>query len=267
MASVALGKLSIHYSDAGRGPAVLLLHAFPLHREMWLPQVEALAGQYRVIALDARGLGQSRPAPESLTMELYADDAAAVLDHLGINKVVVAGLSMGGYAALAFAKRHRTRLGGLVLADTRATADSDEGRAGRLAFIDQAAKFGMDWVATEMLPKLQRQQPLPHVEAELRRLIRTNTVLGVAAAQRGMARRADATQDLSAIACPTLVMVGEEDRLTPPAMAQELATAIPNAKLITLSGAGHVANLEDPARFNVALLDFLQALKSTPLPP
>ena len=257
MSSVTLGKLSLHYLDAGAGPAVLLLHAFPLHKEMWAPQLAALASKYRVVAPDARGMGMSRPLPEALTMELYADDAAAVLDHLGIDKVVVGGLSMGGYAALAFWKRHRSRVGGLILADTKAGADSDEARAGRESFAIAVLKNGLDWVANEMAPKLQRPQPIPSVDLELRRLIHDNLGMGVAAAQRGMARRADFTAELGKINVPTLVLVGEKDVLTPPAQAEALAQAIPNAKLVTIPDAGHIANLEDPAAFNVALLDFL----------
>jgi 3-oxoadipate enol-lactonase len=267
MPSVTLGKLSLHYLDAGAGPAVLLLHAFPLHKEMWTPQLGALASRYRVIAPDARGMGLSRPFPEALTMELYADDAAAVLDHVGIDKVIVGGLSMGGYAALAFWKRHRARVGGLILADTRATADTEEAKAARESFAVTALNNGIEWVIGEMITKLQRPQPLPAVDTELRRLIGDNLAMGAAAAQRGMARRADFTAELGKIAVPTLVIVGEDDALTPPAHAEALARAIPGAKLVKIPKAGHIANLEDPAAFNIALLDFLAAAKPERMPP
>ena len=267
MPSVALGKLSLQYTDVGNGPAVLLLHAFPLNKDMWAPQVGALASKYRVIAPDGRGLGLSRPIPEALTMELFADDAAAILDHLGVNKVVVGGLSMGGYAALAFWKRHRARVGGLILSDTRAGADTAEGKAGRESFAVAALKNGIDWVVTEMSPKLQRPEPLPAIDAEIRRLIHDNLTLGGAAAQRGMAQRADFTGLLPKIAVPTLVVVGEKDTLTPPAQAQAMASAIPNARLVQIPGAGHLTSLEDPTAFNAALIGFLTTLVPSRMPP
>ncbi|MBI5509206.1 MAG: alpha/beta fold hydrolase [Deltaproteobacteria bacterium] len=267
MANVALGKLSLSYLDAGRGPALLLFHAFPLHKEMWLPQVEALSAHYRVVAPDARGLGDSRPAPDVLTMEIMADDAAAVLDHLGVNKVVVCGLSMGGYGALAFWRRHRHRIGGLVLASTRAVADTDDARAGRETFARQALEHGIDWVLTEVQARLQRPVPIPAVATEIERIVRGNTVAGIAAAQRGMAARADSSALLAEIDCPALVIAADDDSYIAPEIPVQMAAQIKRAKVVRIAGAGHLSNLEQPLVFNEALSAFLTELRPERLPP
>jgi pimeloyl-ACP methyl ester carboxylesterase len=251
------------YRDTGSGggkEVVLLLHAFPLNGTMWSRQIAALEKRYRVIAPDYRGFGRSGLPPEALTMPFVAQDVRALLAHLRVERAVVAGLSMGGYVALELFRQAPTLFRGLALCDTKAGADSEEGAKGREGFAKNALEKGLRWVADEMLPKLLKPQPDATAVKEVRELIGQATPAGVAAAQRGMARRPDSTATLATIGCPTLVLVGEQDALTPPAEAEKLAAGIKGAKLVKLAGAGHLSNLESPDAFNTALLEFIGVL-------
>jgi pimeloyl-ACP methyl ester carboxylesterase len=257
-----LNGTDLHYRDAGArtSDVVLLLHAFPLHSGMWARLTQALEKRHRVVALDYRGLGQSKPSAEPSTMTLLAEDVRALLGHLRIERAAVAGLSMGGYLALELHRQAPALFRGLALCDTRAGADSEEGKATREKFAQGAVEKGLSWVADEMIPKLLKPAPDPAVVKEVRDLIRGGTPAGVAAAQRGMARRPDSTPTLATIACPTLVVVGEEDTLTPPAESEKMAKAVKGAKLVRIPGAGHLANLENPEAFNRAISEFVDPL-------
>ncbi len=251
----------IHFRDAGTAKdAVLLLHAFPLSSGMWSRQLAALERRHRVVAIDYRGLGKSGVPPEATTMDVVAEDVRAVLAHLRIERVAVAGLSMGGYVAFELYRRAPALFRGLALCDTKASADTEEGKAAREQFARTALEKGLGWVADEMIPKLLRPSPDPAVVREVRHLIAAGTPAGVAAAQRGMARRPDSTPTLAKITCPTLVIVGEQDGLTPPAEAEKMAGAVPGAKLARIPAAGHLSNLDSPGAFEAALLPFLDRL-------
>lgn len=263
MPRLRLDELDLHYLDAGPAGApevVLLLHAFPLHAAMWRPQIDALAGRYRVLAPDLRGFGGTPVGAGPSTMAGLAGDVRALLGHLGVANAAVVGLSMGGYVAFELLRQAPELVRALVLADTRAGADDPAGRAGREAFAESALTHGLGWVAEAMVPRLLREPAEPALAGLVRGLIGGGTPAGVAAAQRGMAQRPDSTSTLAAIACPTLVIVGELDRLTPPAEAERMAAAIAGARLVRLADAAHLANLEAPDAFNRALLEFLAAL-------
>lgn len=256
-----LSDAKIHFTDTGGSrPVVLFLHAFPLHGGMWAGQLKAVAGVgFRAIAMDARGFGGSSPAAgAALTMETIADDAAGVLRSLAVRSAAICGLSMGGYAALAFAKRHPEMLSALILADTRAGADDDAGKKKREAFAISALEKGTAWVADEMAPKLQKAPPDPAVDREIRAEIARATPAGIAAASRGMALRADHRGSLTSIGVPALVLVGADDGLTPPSESEAMAAALPHATLETLAGAAHLSNLERPEAFDRALVAFLK---------
>jgi pimeloyl-ACP methyl ester carboxylesterase len=256
-----IGGARIHYEKSGNGKeAVVLLHAFPLHAGMWSRQIAALSRKYQVIAPDYRGLGKSPPGPAASTMELLATDVLSLLDHLGVRRAAFVGLSMGGYLAFEIYRRSPGVFRALALCDTRAGPDSPEGAANREKFAQTTIEKGLGWVADEMTPKLLRPQPDAAVVKEVRSLIGQGTPAGVAAAQRGMARRPDSTPTLAQIACPALVVVGAEDTLIPPAEAEKLAAGIKGAKLAKIPGAGHLPNIESPAAFDAALLGFLDAL-------
>lgn len=256
----AIDGVEIEYDVRGDGPVLLLLHAFPLGLFMWDAQVEALSTTHRVVRFDARGFGGSAAGTGPLTMERIADDGAFLLDHLGIERAVVGGCSMGGYAAFAFVRRHPQRLAGLVLQDTRAGADGAEAKANRATLAAKVLAEGAGAAVEAFLPKLVGEtthRERPDVVAGLRERILAAAPRAIANALHGLAARADSRETLPAIAVPTLVLVGAEDVLTPPSEAATMAAAIPRARLDVIGGAGHLASLESPAAVNAALRAFL----------
>ena len=247
----------------GEGTPVVLLHAFPLDSRMWLPQVEALGG-YQAIVPDLRGFGAAREAAVEVTsMDLLADDIAELLDERELERAVLCGLSMGGYVALAFARRHPERLGGLVLCDTRAGADSDDARAARLAMAERVLAEGVGFLPGAMVPRLlgkTTREQQPELAERVTETILDQDPRGVAAAQRGMAERPDATAVLGQISVPTLVITGMEDELIAPDESVRMAAEIRDARLIQVPDAGHLVNLEQAELVNEGLLDFLAPL-------
>ena len=251
-------------ATSGAGTPLVLLHAFPLDGRMWAPQVEALAGTYQVIVPDLRGFGAARDqAVEEAGMDLLADDLLRLMDDRGLDRVVLGGLSLGGYVALAFMRRHADRVSGLVLLDTKATADGDQARDDRLKMAERVLEEGTDFVPVVMLPKLlgeTSREHRPEVVEKVATLIREQSPQAIAGAQRGMAARGATTDVLATIAVPTLVITGEEDAVTGPEVGRELAAGIPGARFLLVEEAGHLANLEQPEIVNEALLDFLAPL-------
>jgi pimeloyl-ACP methyl ester carboxylesterase len=254
--------IEIGYDDVGTGMSVAFIHGFPHNRTLWAPQVSALVDRARCIALDLRGFGESsRNGP--FTIDQFADDVAMLLRMLGIERTVVAGLSMGGYIALAFWRRHRAMVRALVLADTRAGADSEGSRAKRLSLIDLARARGSEAVAddqiTGMIGKSTRSKR-PALIDDVHRMLASAPVDGICGALEAMIGRIDSTPTLATIDVPTLVVVGAEDVLTPVSEAEILHDAIRGSRLEVIEQAGHVSNLERPAAFNHVLSEFLAAL-------
>ncbi len=250
----------------GEGPPVVLLHAFPLDRGMWAGQVAALSGRYRVHAIDAFGFGGCELPAGGWGVESMADAVAGWIVAQKIpTPLVVCGLSMGGYVALAFARRHANHVKALVLADTRAEPDSDEARAGRDAAIEAVEAHGSVAQVEAMLPKVlgaTSHADRPGVVSEFRRTGLSQDKAAVVAGLIALRDRPDARPGLAAIDVPTLVLVGDEDTLTPPSAAEALVAGIRGAKLVVLPGAGHLSNLETPDAFNAAVLDFLDGIGS-----
>jgi pimeloyl-ACP methyl ester carboxylesterase len=253
----------LHYADVGTGgPPLVLLHAFPLHSGMWAPQLACLSAARRVIAPDLKGFGAS-DAPEDLdryTMLRYADELAGLLDGLGIDRVVLGGLSMGGYVAFAFLRQYPDRVAGLVLADTRAAADTAEVFERRTDQQDQAARLGTTALIEVLLAGLLCDNTKAHrleLVEQVRRLM-ANPAAGFVGALEAMKHRADATAELASIAVPTLVAVGEDDSLSPPDVARAMHEAIPGSQLAVLPRAGHLSNLEAPDEFNAAVMELLE---------
>lgn len=259
--------IRLAYDDHGTGLPLVFLHAFPLNRTMWAPQVAPLSQHFRTIAIDLRGHGESDAPLWSFSLDQYADDVSALLDHLAIPQAVLIGLSMGGYISLAFSKRHSHRLQALVLADTRAQADSAEGRAGRYQLAQTAYTKGTTAVAATMLPKLLGSTSLQHkpeLVDYIRDTIHQAPVSGILADLMAMAARPDSLPHLRTITCPTLVVIGQEDFTTPLADAELMAREIPNARLAIIPAAGHVSNREQPEVFNDLLRGFVGGLSKTP---
>jgi pimeloyl-ACP methyl ester carboxylesterase len=259
MNSASINGIDMTYRDEGNGQPLLLVHAFPMNAAMWEPQITALSPRCRVIAPDLRGFGATAPGAGAFSLEQHADDLAALLDHLRIDKAIVVGQSMGGYISFALLRRHRERVGGLILADTRAGADSEEAKQGRETNARLAEEQGPGAIADQMLPKLLAPAAAPALRDQVRRIIEANHRAGIAAALRAMAGRPDSTPLLATIDVPTLIIVGAEDALTPPSEANAMYDAIAGSQIVEIPGAAHLSNLDAPEQFNAALEEFLSS--------
>lgn len=232
--------------------AILLIHAFPLDASMWDEQVKALREETEVLAPSLPGFGGTEQIGDALTMDAAADFLAAELDRAGVEKAIVCGLSMGGYAAFSLWRRHQNRIAGLLLADTRAEADDDAGRERRRALAEKLRVEGNAPIV-ENPPPLLSEGAAPALWERVREIIRHQPGDAIAAASLGMAERPDSTPILPSIDVPATIVVGSADTLTPPPMSEKIAQAIPGAELIVLEGAGHLSNLESPEEFLAAL--------------
>lgn len=255
--SAQVNGAELAYRDEGHGPPLLLIHAFPLSSAMWEDQLDALSTRMRVIAPDLYGFGASARGSGAASLDRHADDLAGLLDELKIEKATIAGLSMGGYISFAMLRRHRDRIERLILADTRAGADSEEGKQGREKNAQLAEAEGAGAIADQMLPKLLSANATDEVRDEVRKIIKANDRAGLVAALRAMAARPDSTPLLVTIDVPTLVIVGSEDALTPPSEARAMRAAIPGSRLVEIPGAGHLSNVEAPDAFNTAIEEFV----------
>ena len=253
--------VNLYVVHQGAGTPLLLVHGFPLDHQMWQGQLDGLSAHCHVIAPDLRGFGRSSlPGPAGTSMEQMADDLAILLDRLGIAvPVTLAGLSMGGYIAWQFWRRHRQRLAGLILCDTRAEADTEEVAANRLRVADEVLREGTGVLAS-MLERLFSSQSLASrqaIVAATEQVIRSAPPQGVAAALRAMAARPDVRAWLSEIDIPTLVLCGEDDEITPVADMRRMAESISGSRFLVIPGCGHMAPLEDPAAVNQAIAAFM----------
>ncbi len=261
--TVDVGGQPVRYLDGGAGWPVLLIHAFPLTADMWRPQIERTPGGWRFIAPDLRGFGGrsggAHPAP---SMDAFAGDLAALLDALEIDRAVIGGLSMGGYIAFALLRKSAERVGAVVLANTRAQADTAEGVAARRTMSELVRASGPRAVADQMLPKLLGSTSVrerPHLVNDVRAMIEVNGAEGIDGAIQAMMRRPDSTPMLKSISVPALVIAGEEDTIIPVSAAETLDREIPRSRLVVLPRAGHLSNLEAPDEFSLALADFLSS--------
>jgi len=249
------------YEDSNDRVPVLWLHGFPLNNLLWDFQIDGLADVARLITPDLRGHGLTEPSEPPYTMQMFADDCVRLLDHLDIDgPVVIAGLSMGGYIALEFSRRYPERVAGLILAATRAGADSAEGRVSRDKAAGVAVAQGVEPIVADMLPKLlapATYQGQPDLVAFVRDMMLATSTDGVVGALAAMRDRSDSTPYLADISVPTLVIHGAEDQLIPTTEAQAMHEAIPQSELVLVPAAGHLPNLEQPDVFNDAVHEFL----------
>jgi len=256
---VRVNGIDLAYSDEGQGPPVVFLHAFPLNRMMWTPQFDALKSRYRVISIDLRGHGESDAPMWRYTLEQFADDVIALLQHLSITQATFVGLSMGGYILFALYRKYSEFVRALVFADTRAQADTSEGKAARYSMAQIAYKRGAGAIAELMLPKLLSPGALntrQDLMDQLRGMITGNQTSGIIGDLMAMEERPDSTDLLPKITCPTLVIAGEEDIASPPDEVQFIADHIPGAEFVRIPRAGHLSNLENSSAFTNALKRF-----------
>jgi 3-oxoadipate enol-lactonase len=257
--------VAMWYRDAGEGDAdpLLLLHAFPLNGKMFEPQMGALSGGRRVISPDLPGFGRSPRTPAQPDVGYYAACVRALLDRIGVDRVVLGGVSMGGYIAFECMRSFPERVSGLVLANTRPDPDTEEIKETRREMARRVTDEGIGVLADLQIERLLS----PHTRAEnedlvakVGSIILENTPDGAVAALGAMRERPDSTATLGKIGVPTLVIGGEDDAISSPEVMGEMASKIPNARHVTLPRAGHLSNLEDPDGFNGALGEFLESV-------
>lgn len=258
--SAVVAGRRIRYLEAGSGTPLVLLHAFPLSADMWRPQLERVPDGWHMLTPDSKGFGPA-PAGAAGTLDEMAAEVIAWLDGLHVGRAAIGGLSMGGYVTLALFQGGADRFSAMILANTRAAADSPEGRAGRDKMSALVRASGVSAVADQMLPKLlgeTSRQSRPNLEPLVRGMIQGNSVEGIDGAIQAMKNRPDAMPLLSSIQCPALVITGAEDTIIPPAEAEAMTKLLPRAQLVTIPAAGHLSNLEAPDEFSEALSSFLR---------
>jgi 3-oxoadipate enol-lactonase len=253
---------NMSYRELGEGPGdpLVLLHAFPLNGRMFEPQMEAFSGGRRVIAPDFPGFGRSPRTPAQPDVRYYAEAVGGLLDRLGLERVVLGGVSMGGYVAFGCLRLFPRRISGLVLADTRPDPDSDEVRENRKEMARRVAEEGVEVLVELQMERLLARDTLENDEEvveRVRAMILESAPGGVVAALGAMRTRPDSTPLLAEIQAPTLVIGGEEDGISSPEVMGAMAQKIPNSRHVTLPRAGHLSNLENPEGFNAALREFL----------
>lgn len=263
-----INNFQMYYNDQGSGLPVLLIHGYPLNHKMWEPQISAISVFARVIAPDLRGHGRSEAvpplssAPHTYTMEMHADDCAALLEDLGIRQpVVLVGLSMGGYIAFAFLRRHPEHVAKLVLAATRAGVDSDASKESRLIAIAAAREEGVGAVVDTMVPKMLSPATKinqPGLSDRLAAIMAETSLEATIGDQRGMLERQNSTAILDQIKVPTLLIHGADDQIIPPEEMQTMHDKIPASELRVISDAGHMVNMEQPQIFNQTVEEFVQ---------
>lgn len=262
MSTISSNGISVGYDDSGGSdPALLLVHGHPFDRTMWRDKPPG----WRVIAPDLRGYGATTTVPGKTTLDIFASDLVALLDHLGIDKVVIGGLSMGGQIVMEFYRLFPERVRGLILADTSPRAETADGKAGRIALADRLLSEGMSTYAAEALPMMMAPaniDALPEVADHVLGMMRGTDPVGAAAAMRGRAERPDYVSLLATVTVPALVIVGSDDEFTPVSEAMLIHQQVPESTMVIVDGAGHLPNLERPREFDSAVQQFLHTIES-----
>jgi 3-oxoadipate enol-lactonase len=257
---------TMNYTERGlpQGDPVIFIHGFPFNHTMWEPQMKALPNHIRAITYDIRGHGESDVGDGQYSIEFFVDDLLGLLDHLVIDRAVLCGLSMGGYIALRAYERFPDRIKALILCDTKSEADQNEAKLKRAATVktvktDGVAPFADDFATLIFAPETFRANPdtIEHIKKS----IRANSPIGISGAALALGMRTDTSSVLPAIKVPTLILVGEADKVTPPALSEAMQRQIPNSELHVIPGAAHMSNLENPAEFNKHLISFLNRVR------
>lgn len=257
--------IKLGYDEAGEGPVLLLVHGFPLDRTLWSEQLAELSDVRRVVAVDLRGRGKSpSEAGEGWTNDTHADDVAKTVDSLGVDKVDLAGLSMGGYVVFALWRRHPAKVRSLILIDTKAADDAPEAKEGREKAAALVREQGTVALLDALAPKLVSPSTTEAVMAKVRAMFENTPAETAAADALAMRDRPDSTSTLATITVPTLVLHGEQDALMPLDDARAMAGKIPGGKFVAIPNAGHAAALENPEAVNGAIREFLAVISARP---
>ncbi len=255
---VAVDDAQLDIDDRGSGDAIVLLHGFPLTREIWNAQADALSKTHRVVLPDLRGMGRSSAPHGPYLMEALAGDIAAVLDALGIERASIVGHSLGGYVALAFARMYVERVSRLALVGTRLGEDAPERARDRETLADRIeAENSIEPAVEAFLPKMLGPDASPDLHARVGGIMRESGPIGAAAMLRGMAVRSSSEDIAGDVEVPVLVIAGAHDPFLPPAEAAAAGAAFPNARLVTCERSGHLPMLEEPEQTNAALAGWL----------
>lgn len=253
--------VDLFYEVRGEGPDVVMVHPYPSDHGYWLPLARHLETRFRLVLPDLRGLGRSGVGAGATTMPKLAADILRLCDELKIGRAAFVACSVGGYALFEFWRRSHERVKALVLTDTKAAADTEEARAGRLKNAEEILQNGPDWAIEQLLPKLlgrvTMNSRLDVVEAA-KATMRQAGAAGIAALQRGMAERADSVPTLAEIDVPALVLGGEDDVLTPVSELERMARGIRGAELKIVARAGHYAAFEQPDEVGPVVREFLE---------
>jgi 3-oxoadipate enol-lactonase len=265
-----LNGIFLSYGDQGSGPAVILLHGFPLTRSMWEPQQEALVqAGFRLVTPDLRGFGESDAPEGPYSMSLFADDIIALLDYLEIDRAVIGGMSMGGYILLNLLERYPERVVAACFITTRSTSDSEAAKAGRLALLERTKRNGTRTVAELSTATLLAGETLernPELVNTVYRWMTSADIKGIEGALHALLDRKDYTSLLVYFDLPTLVIGADQDSAVQPEDLRILVEGLPNSELCVIPRAGHMANLEQPEAFNNCLLRFLHRVYAPPVP-
>jgi pimeloyl-ACP methyl ester carboxylesterase len=260
---VKVADIMVSYTDTGKHktPTLVFIHGFPFNKAMWEGQSRALADTCRVIAFDLRGHGETDAGRENISINGFSRDLIGFMDALELQEVMLCGLSMGGYIALNAISRHPERFSALILSDTQCIADSPEGKKKRMLAIEKIKKQGVDTYADESLANLFSRTSLAsqnsYVES-IKEMIRGTSRHTLCDTLLALANREETCSSLSSILVPTLILVGEEDKITPPSAAEFMHKRIKGSELVVIPGSGHLPNLENPSVFNTKLREFVQ---------
>jgi 3-oxoadipate enol-lactonase len=261
---IQLNDIDIAYEERGSGLPLLMIHGFPLNRAMWEPQIEELSGIARVLAPDLRGHGDTSTSGDVYSMDLLAEDLYQFLQATGVTeRVVLCGLSMGGYVIFSFLRKYPDIVAGIILAATRAAADIEEGKTRRQEMADLALKEGPGAVIDKMLPQMMSPltyQKRPELVKRVKAIMGKTPAEGIYAAQIGMKMRPDSTGTLRQFSGPALILHGQDDQLIPVGEARGMQEAISGSSLVVIPKAGHLLNLEQPGIFNQAVVQFIKSL-------
>ena len=264
---LTVNNITLAYDDCGEGPAVLLVHGFPLNRRMWQSQMEPIAqAGYRVVAPDLRGFGASEAPPGGYSMDGFADDLVALLDALRIERAVVGGMSMGGYILQNLLERHPDRVAAACFIATKSSADDEEGRARRSAMAAQAERLGANPIIkyfAELLFAPGTMHSKPELIALVTSWMRATPPCALAGGLLAMRDRKDYTPLLPGFRQPSLVIVGTEDRAASQQAIELFNSGLPNCQSHLVAGAGHMVNMERPEEFNNTLLQFLKGIRES----